>query len=308
MQAAYYYDPYNMGSAVPMQPVIVQAPGQGVVQSPGVAVGVVPGMPQFAGIQYTLVQDPLSELNNCTSVIIRQQPELFEAIVGCETANRYHVFGQTSQGCKYLFKCLERSDFCMRCCCPSNIREFNMEMNHVINAGNQIASKKFANAYKPLKCPCFCCNRPEILVNVGDQSAYIGKIKHIFTCLDPEFEVFEASGNLKYFVHADCCQCGLMCANNMCGKFSTATFNIYSVGNNALVATITKMSAQSYSEMVTDADSYIVNFPQDATAHDKLLLIALGLLIDYQYFETDANDQGNRGGGYRRRRYGYGYY
>ena len=39
-----------------------------------------PGMPQFGGIQYTLVQDPLSELNNCTSVIIKQQPEFLEAI------------------------------------------------------------------------------------------------------------------------------------------------------------------------------------------------------------------------------------
>ena len=68
MQAAYYYDPYNIGSAA--QQVIVQPPQQGVVQSPGVVVGVVPGMPQFAGIQYTLVQDPLSELNNCTSVIL----------------------------------------------------------------------------------------------------------------------------------------------------------------------------------------------------------------------------------------------
>ena len=73
MQAAYYYDPYNIGSAA--QQVIVQPPQQGVVQSPGVVVGAMPGMPQFGGIQYTLVQDPLSELNNCTSVIIKQQPE-----------------------------------------------------------------------------------------------------------------------------------------------------------------------------------------------------------------------------------------
>lgn len=297
MQPGYYYDPYNMASAVPIQPV--------VVQSPGVAVGVSPGMLQFGGIQYTLVQDPLAELENCTAVIIKQQPEIFESVIGCETANRYHIFGQTNQGMKYLFKCREISDFCMRCCCPSNIREFNMEINHVVNAMNQTGIKKFANLYKPLKCPCFCVNRPEIAVNVGDQSTYIGKIKHLFSCCDPEFQVFEASGNLKYFAHADCCQCGLMCANNICGKYSTATFNIYSAGSNALVSTITKMSAQSFAEVITDADSYTVNFPQDATAYDKMLLIALGLMIDYQYFETDAGQNKNRSGyGYR----GYGYY
>ena len=52
-------------------------------------------MPQVPNIVY--VKDPMSELNTCTGVIIRQQPELFEAITGCETANRYHVYGQTGQ-------------------------------------------------------------------------------------------------------------------------------------------------------------------------------------------------------------------
>ena len=63
------------------------------------------------------------------------------------------------------------------------------------------------------------------------------------------------------------------------------------------------MSAQSYSEVITDADSYQVSFPASATAEDKLLLIALGLMIDYQYFETSSSDEN----GMHRRRYGYGY-
>lgn len=294
---AYPYDPYNIGS---------NAPIQAAVPPQGVAMAVVsPGMPQFAGLQYAYVQDPLTELESCTGVIIRQQPEFFEAIVGCETPNRYHIFGQSPQGMKYLFKCMERSDFCMRMCCPSGIRELNMEMNHVVNVGGQTSSKKFANAYKPFKCPCFCCNRPEILVNLGDQSSYIGKIRHMFTCCDPEFEVIESNGNLKYFVNADCCQCGLLCANNICGKLSPAVFNIYAAGSNNIVAKISKMGAQSFSEVITDADSYTVNFPQGSSAHDKLLLIALGLLIDYQYFETKAGEDENRRGYRSRHRYGY---
>ena len=124
----------------------------------------------------------------------------------------------------------------------------------------------------------------------------------------PGFEVFEANGNLKYFVHADCCQCGLLCANNFCGKLSPANFNIISAGSNNIVASISKMAAQSYSEMITDADSYRVTFPQGASAYDKLLLIALGLLIDYQYFETDGGNTNHNRGGYRYGyRYGYGF-
>jgi hypothetical protein len=234
-------------------------------------------------------------------LIIRQQPELFEAITGCETANRYHVYGQTGQELKYLFKCMEKSGFCMRSCCPSNIREFNMEIIHILNLGPQPVSKLFANAMKPLMCPCFCCCRPEMTLLLGEQKEIVGKIVNPYTCCDPEFEIFDKSGNVKFKVHADCCQCGLRCANNICGKFSSANFDIYDGAMTNKVGQISRMPAQSYAEMVTDADSYQINFPAQASAEDKLLLIALGLMIDYQYFESGSND--SNGG--RRRRGGY---
>ena len=220
----YAYDPYNMASNVQMQ--AGPYPIQPVVTIPFAVPGTAtPGGPQFSGFQYVFVQDPLAELENCKSAIIRQQPELFEAFTGCETANRYHVFGQTPQGLKYLFKCKENSDFFMRCFCPSNLREFDMDINHIVSQGGQIVAKTFAKAFKPFKCSCLCCNRPIINVSVGDNS--IGTIKHLFTICDREFEVYDAKGKLKYIVNADCCQCGLLCANNICGKFSSATFNIY---------------------------------------------------------------------------------
>ena len=53
------------------------------------------------------------------------------------------------------------------------------------------------------------------------------------------------------------------------------------------------------SEIVTDADSYVVNFPPTADANDKLLLTGLALMIDYQFFESDADEEHknrNRGG------------
>ena len=298
----YVYD-YNLGSNVP-----IQAPPPNVIQGQGVAMPV--PSPQVVGpqmgVQYVYVQDPMAELVNCTGVLIRQQPELFEAITGCETANRYHVFGESPQGLKYLFKCLEKSGFCERSCCPSNIREFDMEIYHILNVGQQM-TKIFANIYKPLKCPCFCCNRPEIYLSLGTQKDLVGKIVNVFSCCDPEFEIFEKNGNLRYSVHADCCQCGIMCSNNVCGKFSTATFEIFDNQTKTQCGSITKMSAQSFSEVVTDADSYKITFPPQASAQEKLLIIALGLMIDYQYFETDSSEGRSSGGYGYRRRYGYGY-
>ena len=60
------------------------------------------------------------------------------------------------------------------------------------------------------------------------------------------------------------------------------------------VGSIVKKMA-TFSEMVTSADSYQVNFPPDATPNDKLLLIICGLMIDYQFFEeTAGNNEQNR--------------
>ena len=49
----------------------------------------------------------------------------------------------------------------------------------------------------------------------------------------------------------------------------------------------------------------VFSFPQQASAEDKLLIIVLGLMIDYQYFESSSNDTNKRG---RRRNAYYGYY
>ena len=89
------------------------------------------------------------------------------------------------------------------------------------------------------------------------------------------------------------------------GKTSRGQFDI--LEGDAKVGRISKEPA-SLSEMVTDADSYIVNFPPTADANDKLLLIGLTMLLDYQFFETDAdtvhegNKRANRKSGGRKRR------
>ena len=297
MQPVYGYN-YNLGSNGQM--IGPPNANNGMVQ------GVMPAQPVQVmgpqiGFQYVYVQDPMAELANCTGVLIRQQPEFFEAITGCESPNRYHVFGESPQGLKYLFKCAEKSGCCMRYFCPSNFREFDMEICHVLNVGQQM-SKNFANIYKPFRCTCFCCNRPEIHLSLGEEKTLVGKIVHQFTCCDPLFDI-ERNGEIKYSVHADCCQCGLLCSKNIFGKFSDASFEILDNQTKTQVGSITKMSAQSYSEMVTDADSYKIGFPPQASPEEKLLLIALGLMIDYQFFESDSSDQ-NRGRR-RRRRYYY---
>ena len=295
------YDPYNPSSNQGMAMI----PQQQMVQPVGQQVMTVP--PRFGGItQYVFTTDPLAELNNIHSVIIKQQPEFLEAYSGCETQNRYHVFGLTQMGYVYLFKCLERSGWCTRNCLASSIRPFTMEIRHIASIGqfDPSFSKNFANALRNFKCTCFCLNRPEIIVSLSDSGKFVGKIINPFTFCDPEFEVYNTSGELKYLVKGDCCQCGLLCSNNFCGKLSEVYFPIYKGRGGGQVGNIVKKVAQLH-EMVTDADTYMVDFPNDATPEEKLLLISLGLFIDYLYFEEEASDQReNR----RRNMHNRGYY
>jgi hypothetical protein len=247
------------------------------------------------GIQYIFVQDPMIELANSVKAVIHQQVEVLEMLSGCETPNRYHVFVQNAQGIsQYLFKCKEESGWCMRNCCPSSGREFSMRLKH-INAATQLNSNDFQNTYatlfKPFKCTCFCLARPELLLSLNGQAQqYVGKVKEEFTCFDPLFTIKDGNGVPVYSVTCDCWQCGFLCRRNFLGKVSEVKFLIYNLNEGINpVGSIVKLTAQNVGQLVSDADSYEVNFPVNATPQQKFSLICCALMIDYQFFEETAN-------------------
>ena len=236
-QQGYGYPPSSPGGYVPPQQAggYSQYPAQGYANQPVPQVAAVPA-PYFGGLQYVYVADPMTELGLSTGVLIRQEAQFLEQLTGCESPNRYYVFSQSPQaGMKLLFKCKEYSECCMRNCCPANNREFNMAIKHIATAANldENFSTPFIDVRKPCKCTCFCLERPEMLVRFGNQGQTLGRIKQPFTCCDPVFSTYDSTGIVKYTIHGDCCQCGLLCKNNFCGKLSEVTFNIYKGNNNS---------------------------------------------------------------------------
>ena len=271
-------------------------PTQGYANQPISQPGVIPP-PVFSGIQYVYVPDAMAELSLSTGVLIRQQAQFLEQITGCESPNRYFVFSQSPQaGMKLLFKCKEHSNCCMRNCCPANSREFNMVIKHVASAGgmNDDFTTPFAIVNRPFKCTCCCLERPEMLVSLGSNNQPLGRIKQPYTCCDPVFAIYDNTGKVRYTIHANCCQCGLICKNNFCGKLSEVIFYIYEEGSyvGSPVGQITKKTATA-AELVTSADSYQINFPLTADATLKMLIVVAGLMIDYQYFEESASGNDN---------------
>ena len=259
-----------------------------------------PGL--FGGLQFIYVQDPMLELASCPSILIRQEPDFLESITGCETPNVYHVFGNSHMGFKYLFKCIEKSECCERFFCPSKQRQFDMDIIHCTSL-NQLYmgyNVPFANMQKPCMCTIGCFCRPEVTITFTGSNAIVGKVVHIYTLCDPTFELYTKKGILKYIVTASCCQC-IFLFPGMIGKSYEGEFDIIDIISNQPVGKIIKEPA-SMSELVIDADSYTINFPPNATANDKLLLMGLTIMMDYQYFETNANNEKKkrRGrGGYR---------
>ena len=304
-----YQPPYQQGGYPQAPGGYVQAPG-GYPQAPG-GYGSNPYQAQgyanqpmpptamppvhFAGITYTYVLDPMQELALSPSVLIRQQPQFFEQISGCESPNRYFVFSQSPQtGFKMLFKCKEQSECCQRNCCSASMREFVMDIKHIANAGalNENFQNSFVHVNKPFKCTCCCLERPEMIANYSANGELVGKVKQPFSCCDPIFTIYDNAGTMRYYIYADCCQCGL-CCSGPCAKMSEVTFNIYRDANMGQpIGSIVKKIA-NFSELITSADSYQVNFPADARPNEKLLLIITALMIDYQFFEERAGNDDN---------------
>ncbi len=260
------------------------------------------GVPPGGPVQFVYVANPLEELAISTGVLIKQQVQIIEQITGCESPNRYYVFSQSPQGgMKLLFKCKEYSGCCMRNCCPADSREFNMFIKHINET--TYYSNDFSNPFvavnRPFKCTCCCLERPEMLCTYGESKQPLGRIKQPFSCCDPIFSVYDNTGTLKYTIHADCCQCFLVCRNNFCGKLSGVIFNIYNSSNinsNPVGSIIKKVA--SGAELITSADSYQINFPPEASPNDKMLLIIAGLMVDYQFFEESASQNNNNSGYY----------
>ena len=140
-----------------------------------------------------------------------------------------------------------------------------MLIKHIVNA--QYIDDNFATPFisinRPFKCTCCCLERPEMFAQFTRDKQPLGKIKQKFTCCDPEFITYDNCGIEKYFISADCCQCGLCCKNTICGKCSQVLFNVYPAKDpSSPCGSILKKPA-NFSELITSADSYQVNFPAD---------------------------------------------
>lgn len=250
-----------------------------IMGSPG-PLGLAPGQLVFA-------TDPLAELQMATGAVINQAPELLEAITGFDLANKYNVFVRTPMGVKYMFRAIEHSTCCARCCCEGSSRPLQMSVKHIASIAEfqTDISKTYLIIDKPCRCGCLCCCRPYMDVRHVDTGKFFGRIREPCICCDPTVQLFDYRGSLRYVISANCCQAGL-CCGAACQKLNDIEFLIRQ--NGAIVGRICKLPA-NVAEFFTKADSYAIEFPLHATPEEKMLLIVAGLMIDYSYFENEED-------------------
>jgi hypothetical protein len=133
--------------------------------------------------------------------------------------------------------------------------------------------------------------RPEMNVtwNANNIERDIGSIKHPCTCLDFVFNIFNSRGDHVYKLNVPYCQRGICCGN--LGRCYEVNIDIFKVAETeepcGKIIKIAKCSS-----CVTNADTFNVFYPKDATPEEKMLIISATLMIDYTFFE----DNGDNGG------------
>lgn len=256
------------------QPIIYQSQPKQIDEE-------LPNSNSFTDIEFTYSNDPISDIGYCKGILIRQLPDFLELITGCETCNKYYIFGIYDNCYKFLFKCEENTGCLMKFFFPTLYKKININLLFVSSSESQ--GTKIANILKPYTCTCCWLCRPELILSLEDSKEIIGKIREACSCFNSVYEIINPQNEIKYLIEANCLQCGLFCSNSICGKNRDANFSILDPKTNEKIGEITKQNNIGKKE----EQQYEVKFPSKANAYEKLLLTALGLMIDYQYFEIN---------------------
>lgn len=116
----------------------------------------------------------------------------------------------------------------------------------------------------------------------------VGSVHDPWQCCNPYYELKDSNKNLRYRIMGACCQKGFFCCSDI-------FFNIYpatgEMNPENIIGKITKKWTDCVKEVCTKANNYVTDFPLDATADDKILLIGITLLVDYTIFEKEDRNR-----------------
>ena len=146
---------------------------------------------------------------------------------------------------------------------------------------------------------CCCCNciRPKMKITYAKTGQYLGLIVDSWDCCNHKLEIYDNTDQLIYEIKTSCCQIGLCCGRNAetVAKIDFKTYNLDTIVGHLIKIPSTKdKTAQSEVDAhigFHDAsNSFIVNFPENATPDHKFLLIIAAIKLGYQFFTHNKSE------------------
>lgn len=243
--------------------------------------------------------DGLAQLFFAKKAYIDQYYEIKDFFVICPLNYKYHIsldFDRPGKPAYHLFDLKDYSPSCGRDFCPNQSRSINIDINQIPLNSQKMPKHKFSFFEKPFRCACLCfcacCNRPEFTVKLSSNEI-IGKVVELRTVCDPIIIIYDVSNIIDWRITGKCCQNGYCCRDFCMGKCSVCEFSIFNGKDVIMLHSSGKIKKRAIygRKEKPDVDQIEIEFPPEATAKEKLCLIAAAMMIEYLYFQNGRNSK-----------------
>ncbi|XP_029473210.1 phospholipid scramblase family member 5-like [Rhinatrema bivittatum] len=199
-------------------------------------------------------------------IIIHQQVELLEVILGTETSNKYEI--KNNLGQRVYFAMEENVFFDRNFCGP--IRSFTMRITD--NKGREVI-----NVIRPLRCnSClFPCYLQELEVQ-APPGATVGFIVQNWDPLLPKFTI-QNEGREDVL--------RIIGPYTTCGCFGDVDFEVKTLNEDSTIGKISKYWSGFVNDVFTNADNFGIQFPVDLDVKMKAAMMGACFLIDLMFFD-----------------------
>jgi len=220
---------------------------------------------------------------------VRGKELFFEQCLGCEMSNYYEAQsitesadGQRTTG-RQLFKLHEESNCCMRQLCGPRRP---LALNAVFPDQEEDAQPLF-QILQPYRCGCCCIPSTECMgrsyMEVVVGGVEIGSIRQDCVCdCNVNYSIYDCNEQLLCKIRRFFCHCE--CSKNV-------FFHIFDANDEETGKSISKEFGGWLTELFTDSDTFLVQFPECMmTIERKLLLIGAAMMIEFRHFEQPPNE------------------
>eukprot|EP01016_Furgasonia_blochmanni_P045014 TRINITY_DN6297_c0_g1_i2.p1 TRINITY_DN6297_c0_g1~~TRINITY_DN6297_c0_g1_i2.p1 ORF type:complete len:201 (+),score=42.96 TRINITY_DN6297_c0_g1_i2:393-995(+) len=173
-----------------------------------------------------------------------------------------------------------------------------MTVTHEATGMDSNDEEEFLTLSREFKCSCLCLQRPAVDVfwTEEKEKKKLGTIISPYEMCDYTLHVLDKHENVTFRIVASCCQLGFHC-NFPCDACQNIDFYIKNSDGSKNLGYLKKRSPGCIQAATTTADNFHLEFPGEAKAEERALLLAATLFMDFRFFEEkqprkeEGNDQ-----------------